>query len=541
LVEMFSIHLTIPAGVTSLSADFDFLLSAPATGYSAGASATNALALLSWNQVLLYPKGFNIRDITFTPSLKLPDGWKYGTALPGAKRNGDMIDFSPVALNTLVDSPVITGKYFREIELTPGQNPAHFMDIAADSESALAMSPETQTHFHQLVAEAGALFGSRHYRDYHFLLSLSDDVAHFGLEHHESSDDRTAERSLIDDAELIVFAGLLPHEFVHSWNGKYRRPEGLATADYQQPMKDDLLWVYEGLTEYLGSVLTVRSGLLTKDQGMDELAELVATYEHRPGRDWRPLQDTADAAPFLYNATEDWSNWRRGTDFYEEGELLWLDVDETLRGLTRDQKSMNDFCRIFHGGPGGAPALKTYTFEDVVATLNSLAPYDWAGFLRARLDGTSTKTPIEAVENGGWKLVYTEESNATEEIESMLEKRLNLTFTVGMTVSDDGTVVDVIHGAPAYNAGIGPAMKIIAVNGKQYSPDEMRQAVEVSKSSAAPIQLIVANGAQFQTRSVDYHGGLRWPHLVRDASRPNYLGEILRPMAPPIGTAQPAE
>jgi predicted metalloprotease with PDZ domain len=541
LVEMFSIHLTIPAGVTSLTADFDFLLSAPATGYSAGASATNALALLSWNQVLLYPKGFNIRDITFTPSLKLPDGWKYGTALPGAKRNGDMIDFSPVALNTLVDSPVIAGKYFREIELTPGQNPAHFMDIAADSESALAMSPETQTHFHQLVAEAGALFGSRHYRDYHFLLTLSDDVAHFGLEHHESSDDRTPERSLIDEAELIVFAGLLPHEFVHSWNGKYRRPEGLATADYQQPMKDDLLWVYEGLTEYLGSVLTVRSGLLTKDQGMDELAELVATYENRPGRDWRSLQDTADAAPFLYNATEDWSNWRRGTDFYEEGELLWLDVDETLRGLTKDQKSMNDFCRIFHGGPGGGPALKTYTFEDVVATLNSLAPYDWAGFLRARLDGTSTKTPIEAVENGGWKLVYTEEPNATEEIQSMLEKRLNLTFTVGLTVSDDGTVADVIHGAPAYNAGIGPGMKIIAVNGKQYSPDEMRQAVEVSKSSAAPIQLIVANGAQFQTRTIDYHGGLRCPHLVRDASRPNYLGEILKPMAPAIGTAQPAE
>ena len=541
LVEMFSIHLTIPVGVTSLIADFDFLLSAPATGYSAGASATNSLALLSWNQVLLYPKGFNIRDITFTPSLKLPDGWKYGTALPGAKRNGDMIDFSPVALNTLVDSPVIAGKYFREIELSPGQSPAHFMDIAADSEAALAMSPETQTHFHQLVAEAGALFGSRHYRDYHFLLTLSDDVAHFGLEHHESSDDRTNERSLIDEAELIVFAGLLPHEFVHSWNGKYRRPEGLATADYQQPMKDDLLWVYEGLTEYLGSVLTVRSGLLTKDQGMDELAELVATYEHRPGRDWRPLQDTADAAPFLYNATEDWSNWRRGTDFYEEGELLWLDVDETLRGLTKDQKSMNDFCRIFHGGPGGAPALKTYTFEDVVATLNSLAPYDWAGFLRARLDGTSTKTPIEAVENGGWKLVYTEESNATEEIESMLEKRLNLTFTVGMVISDDGTVGDVIHGAPAYNAGIGPGMKIIAVNGKQYSPDEMRQAVEGSKSSAAPIQLIVANGAQFQTRSIDYHGGLRWPHLVRDAGRPNYLGEILKPMAPAIGTAQPAE
>src|SRR3984885_2218333 len=221
LVEMFSIHLTIPAGVTSLIADFDFLLSAPAGGFSAGASATNSLALLSWNQVLLYPKGFNIHDVTFTPSLKLPDGWKYGTALPGAKRNGDMIDFSPVALNTLVDSPVIAGKYFREIELTPGQNPAHFMDIAADSEAALAMSPETQTHFNQLVADAGTFFGSRHYRDYHFLLTLSDDVAHFGLGHHEWGGDRTPERSLIDDAELIVFAGLLPHEFVHSWNGKY--------------------------------------------------------------------------------------------------------------------------------------------------------------------------------------------------------------------------------------------------------------------------------------------------------------------------------
>src|SRR5579863_1961866 len=352
LVEMFSIHLTIPAGVTSLTADFDFLLSAPATGYSAGASATNSLALLSWNQVLLYPKGFNIRDITFTPSLKLPDGWKYGTALPGAKRNGDIIDFSPVALNTLVDSPVIAGKYFREIELTPGQNPAHFMDIAADSEAALAMSPDTQTHFHQLVAEACALFGSRHYRDYHFLLTLSDDVAHFGLEHHESSDNRTNEKSLIDSDELTDFSDLLPHEYVHSWNGKYRRPADLVSTDYQEPMRDDLLWVYEGLTEYLGEVLTTRSGLWNAQEGREELARLASIFSKRPGRDWRPLQDTADSAVFLYNADSEWANWRRSTDFYEEGELLWLDVDTTLRRLTNDKKSINDFCRVFYGGRG---------------------------------------------------------------------------------------------------------------------------------------------------------------------------------------------
>ncbi len=541
LVEMFSIHLNVPPGVTTVTAEFDFLLSAPATGYSAGASATNSLNVLSWNQVLLYPKGFNIHDIMFAPSLKLPAGWKYGTALPGAKQNGDTIEFSPVSLSTLVDSPVLAGRYFREIQLTPGQNPPHYMDIAADSEAALAMPPETEMHFHQLVAEAGALFGSRHYRDYHFLVTLSDDVAHFGLEHHESSDDRTAERSLIDETERLAFAGLLPHEFVHSWNGKYRRPEGLATPDYQVPMKDDLLWVYEGLTEYLGTVLTARSGLLTQEQSMDELGELVATYENRPGRDWRPLQDTADAAPFLYNATEDWSNWRRGTDFYEEGELLWFNVDETLRSLTNDKKSMNDFCLVFHGGPGGAPALKTYTFEDVVATLNSLAPYDWSGFLRSRLDGTSTKTPIEAVEHGGWKLVYNEEPNAAEAVESILAKRLNLTFTVGMVVSDDGTVGDVTHGGPAYNAGIGPGMKIIAVAGKQYSPDEMKQAIEASKSSTTPIQVIVANGAQFQTRSIDYHGGARSPHLERDKSKPDYLGEILKPMTSAVVTAPAAQ
>src|ERR1700678_3512158 len=542
LVEMFSIHLDVPAGVTTLVADFDFLLSGPASGFSAGASATASLDVLSWNQVLMYPKGLPAKDIMFVARLRLPADWKFGTALPIAKQDGATTEFAEVPLTTLVDSPVISGRYYRAIQLTPGQNPSHEIDIAADSAAALAMTPETQLQLHNLVAEAGTLFGSRHYRDYHFLLTLSDDVAHFGLEHHESSDDRTAERSLIDEAERIEFASLLPHEYVHSWNGKYRRPAGLATPDYQVPMKDDLLWVYEGLTEYLGSfVLTARSGLLTQEQSMEELGELVATYENRPGRDWRPLQDTADAAPFLYNATDDWSNWRRGTDFYEEGELLWLDVDETLRSLTKDKKSMTDFCLVFHGGPGGAPALKPYNFEDVVSTLNGVAPYDWAGFLRSRLDGTSTKTPLEAIENGGWKLVYNEQPNGAETVEGILAKRLNLTFTIGMVVSDDGMVDDVTHGGLAYNAGIGPGMKIIAVAGKQYSPDEMKQAIEVSKSSTTPIQLIVANGAQFQTRAIDYHGGARFPHLERDKSKPDYLGEILNPMTPPATTTEAAQ
>jgi predicted metalloprotease with PDZ domain len=467
----------------------------------------------------------------YVPSLRLPAGWKFGTALPGAKRDGDTVEFSPVALNTLVDSPVIAGKYFRAIQLTPGQDPPHEMDIVADSAAALAMPADMEAHFHQLVDETGALFGTRHYRGYHFLVTLSDDVAHFGLEHHESSDDRTWERSLIDDSERIGFADLLPHEFVHSWNGKFRRPAGLATPDYQQPMKDDLLWVYEGLTEYLGEVLTARSGLVNQAQSHEALAALAAGYEHRPGRDWRPLQDTADAAPFLYDAGSDWANWRRGVDFYEEGELLWLDVDTTIRRLTNDKKSMNDFCHAFHGGPGGEPALKTYTFEDVVAGLNGIAPYDWAGFLRARLDGVSTKTPAEAIENSGWKIVYNEEPNEMEENTEAISKYLNEGLTIGMQVSDDGTVVDVIHGGPAYAAGIGPGLKIVAVNGQQYSAEALKEAIDAGKSTTTPILFIAENGTEFHTYSVDYHGGLRYPHLERDESRPDYLSEILHPLA----------
>jgi predicted metalloprotease with PDZ domain len=531
LVEMFAFHLDIPPGASSLDIDLDFLLSAPASGYSSGASATAFLNVLSWNQLILYPQGYPVRDLTYVPSLRLPPGWQFATALPGAKQNGDTIDFSPVSLNTLVDSPVLAGRYFRVVPLTPGETPSHEIDIAADSASALAMTPETEMQFRRLVAETGALFGVRHYRDYHFLVTLSDDVAHFGLEHHESSDDRDDLRALIDEQELLLFSDLLPHEFVHSWNGKYRRPADLATPDYQQPMKDDLLWVYEGLTEYLGEVLTARSGLRNLQQSREDLARIATEWGTEPGRTWRPLQDTADSAPFLYNADGDWENWRRGVDFYEEGELLWLDVDTTLRRLTNDQKSMNDFCRIFYGGPGGEPALKTYTFDDIVTTLNGLAPYDWAGFLRTRLDSTAPDTPSEAVENSGWKIVYNDRQNEIDQSREIVRKGLILNFSLGLSIGDDGSVVDVIYGGPSYKAGIGPGMKVTAVNGQQFSPETLKDAIDAAKATTAPIRLIVANGAEVETHLVDYHGGLRYPHIERDASRPDYLGEIFHALA----------
>ncbi|MGC1226993.1 MAG: M61 family peptidase, partial [Candidatus Sulfotelmatobacter sp.] len=352
LLDGFTIHVEIPPGVSEVNADLDFL--SPATfepGFSAGSSATDKMAVISWNQVLLYPKGWKADEITYIASLKLPADWKYGTALPIASStvdNGETeISFKPAPLNTLVDSPVITGEYLKVVKLA--DNPPTEMDIAADSAAALDAPQEVWDHYKSLVEQANKLFGAHHYRDYHFLYSLSDHVAHFGLEHHESDDSRVGERGLVDETERKLDADLLPHEYVHSWNGKYRRPADLATPDYQQPMQDDLLWVYEGLTNYLGTVLTARSGLLTQQEAREDLALTAAGMDHIPGRIWRNLQDTADDAPELYFAPEAWHSWRRGVDFYDEGTLDWLWADVIIRQQSKGQKTLDDFCKLFHG------------------------------------------------------------------------------------------------------------------------------------------------------------------------------------------------
>jgi predicted metalloprotease with PDZ domain len=497
LVDMFAFHLEIPPNTSTLDVALDFLLSAPLSGYTSGASATAYLDVVSWNQVLLYPLSPPPSELLFQPSVRLPNGWQFASALKGAQQTGDTVDFAPVAMDKLVDSPLIAGKYFRKIDLTTG------------------------------VTE----FGPPHYDNYHFLLSLSDTVAHFGVEHRESSDDRDAEHSLTDDAERIDFAGLLPHEYVHSWNGKFRRPIGLATNNYQEPMKDDLLWVYEGLTQYLGEVLTARSGLRSTDLAQELVAQLAAQADVRAGRDWRPLQDTADAEPAFGDSIQEWINWRRGTDYYEEGELLWLDVDGVLRHLTNDKESVDTFARKFFSGPAGDAPLETYDFDDVVATLNSLAPYDWARFLRDRLDETSASTPDEAVENSGWKLVYTDQKNRMDENSDWLTRWLTYTYSVGLLVSGDGYVGDVIYGSAAYKAGLGPGMRITSVNGHAFSDDNLRDAIRAAQNSTSPITVSATNGRQSQDYNLEYHGGLRFPHIERDKSRPDYLSEILSPRA----------
>ncbi len=527
LLDGFTLHVEVPAGVTEVEAELDFL--SPATfegGFSAGSSATDKLAIISWNQVLLYPKGWKSDDINYTASLKLPEGWKFGTALPIASQSGNEIHFSTAALTTLVDSPVIAGEFLKIVPLA--QDPPTEMDIAADSAAALDAPQSVWDNYKGLVDEAQKLFGAHHYRDYHFLYTLSDHVAHFGLEHHESDDSRVDERALVDETSRKLSASLLPHEYVHSWNGKFRRPYDLATPDYQQPMQDDLLWVYEGLTNYLGWVLSARSGLLTATQDREDLALTAATLNHLPGRTWRNLQDTADAAPQLYFSSRAWYSWRRGTDFYDEDTLNWLWVDVIIRQQTNGKKSIDDFCHLFHGAPSTGPALKTYTFDDVVNTLNQVAAYDWRGFWTERLTNHGPGAPLGGIEGGGWKLVY--DSTPSEMLSSYagMYHFVPSAGAIGLSLNDDGGVADAIEGELAAKAGIGPGMKVIAVNGRRFSPEIFRDAIKASKGNSTPIELLVENAEYYKTYKVDYHGGEMYPHLVRDESKPDLLSDILK-------------
>jgi len=527
LSDGYTLHVDVPQGVSEVQADLDFL--SPATfegGFSAGSSATEKLAVISWNQVLLYPKGYKSDDINYTASLKIPDGWKFGTPLPIANQTGNEIHFAPASLTTLVDSPVITGEFLKTVPLA--QDPLTEMDIAADSAAALEAPQETWDHYKSLVDQAQKLFGAHHYRDYHFLYTLSDHVAHFGLEHHESDDSRVDEHALVDDTSRKLSAGLLPHEYVHSWNGKYRRPLGLATPDYQAVMQDDLLWVYEGLTNYLGWVLTGRSGLLTASQNRDDLALTAAALDHLPGRQWRNLQDTADAAPQLYFSSQAWYSWRRGTDFYNEDTLNWLWVDVIIRQQSKGKKSIDDFCHLFHGAPSTAPALRTYTFDDVVNTLNQVVAYDWRGFWNERLTNHGPGAPLAGIEDSGWKLVYDE---APSEMLSALAGAYHAVpaaMALGLNLRDDGSISDTIEGEVAAKAGIGPGMKVVAVNGRRFSPEILRDTIKAAKNTSATVDLLVENTDYYKTYKLDYHGGEKYPHLVRDESKPDLLTEILK-------------
>ena len=527
-LDVFTFHIDVPSGAKEVEVSFDYLASG-----GMAASATAKLLTLNWYPVLLYPAGAPAAQLIVKPTLQLPAGWKFGTALPVESQSASEIIFQSVALDRLLDSPLLAGEYFRVVDLTPPGEPIHHeIDIVSDSEAALAMSPEVQKGLTNVVAESGKLFGARHYRNYHFLLTLSDHTAHFGVEHHESNDSRLPERVFLSPGAAREAGGLLAHEFAHSWSGKFRRPKDMSTPDFEAPLQTGLLWVYEGNTSYLGDLLAARSGLWTADDYHQALAGYAASLgPGRPGRTWRPVLDTAVAVPGTFTGGPDsggWTSWRRGSDYYEEGELLWLEAAALIHDLSGGQKSLEDFFHIFYGGANNGPELKPYTFDELTQTMNQIVKYDWAGFWNSRLMSTSPEPPAAGIEASGWKLTFTPEPPAPGRTSRGVSVG---TYTIGLNLGHDGAVSDAIFGGPAFKAGLAPGMKIAGVNGRLFTPEILEDAIRASKSNARPIELLAIVNDYYKICSIDYHDGERYPHLIRNADKPDYLGDLLKPEA----------
>ena len=527
--NMYAFHLTVPAGSSSLDVAFEVDAVKDATDDNATRTSTESLAIILWNQLILYPAGAQSDNLTYTARLRVPAGWQLGTALPQAGSDGDTTRFAQVSLTTLIDSPVLAGRHLRTVEL--GGAPAVYLHLAADSEAALDIPAATTSQLHSLVQQAAALFGATHYDEYHFLWTLSDQIAPEGIEHHQSSDNRTPERSLID-AELrrSSMVDLLPHEYVHSWNGKYRRPIGLATGNYDWPMRGELLWVYEGLTQYLGMVLSARSGLASLEDARDTWAETAAGLETRKGREWRPLADTAVAAQLGYITAPGWIARTRGADFYRESAMLWLEADSLIRSKTRGAKSLDDFCRSFYGPPSTAPKVVPYDFDDLVKALNTVLPYDWRSFWTLRLNRLRGSAPLEGLADSGWRLAFNTEQTAVEKGDDATRKRTDLNYSLGFVIKDDGAViVSVVPGTPADAAGIAPDSNLIAVNDRKYSKDVLQDALNTGGDESRVIRLLIQKDEMFKTVELHYAGHARHPHLERDASAPDLLTAILSP------------
>jgi predicted metalloprotease with PDZ domain len=540
-VEMFTFHCAVPPGVDSLDVRMDFISPVIEAGGFTGkltTAGTANCAIVNWESMLFYPSGAKPEELLYTARVRLPSGWKFGTALPIDQQSEGVVSFKPAPLVTLIDSPLIAGQYFRKFDLGESQGVSHEIDTIAESAAALEMKPQTYTAYKSLILEAHALFASHHYRDYHFLLTLSDPLRAGGWEHHESSDNRAGERMLIDETDRQGSAALLPHEFTHSWNGKYRRPQGLATPDYQAPMRGGMLWVYEGLTQYLGNVLAARSGLSNYDQTRDLLASISARLDNTPGRAWRPLEDTAAAAQLTYDSSRDWSSIRRGVDFYNEGALIWLEADTIIRQQTGGQRTLDDFCRSFFGGGSGMPEVKPYGIDELVSSLDSVCHYDWRKFFEERIDKPTEHAPLGGIENGGWKLVYRDEPNASQKGAESRGRFLDLTYSLGLGASEDGRISDVLPGSAADKAGLAPGMKIVAVNGRKYSERLLREAIKTSLQSHEPIELIAENEQFMKVYRADYHGGARYPHLERVDSKPDLLADIFKAHVPHPATQE---
>ncbi|WP_414649620.1 M61 family metallopeptidase [Dyella sp.] len=528
--NVYAFHVDVPAGVSSIDASFQYL---SGRTDSEGFEITDRMMDMEWSKVLLYPAGYFSRDIQFAPSVTFAHGWQFGTALETASQAGDTTSFKPVGLNNLVDSPIYAGKYFKRVDLNPGGDAPVHLDVVADEPKYLEMTPEQLQVHRNLVTQATKLFGSHHYDHYDFLFSLSDVLAGNGTEHHQSSENGLGTDYFTGWNDGAPDRDLLAHEYTHSWNGKFRRPADLWTPNFNVPMGDSLLWVYEGQTQYWGFVLTARAGMWSPQQFRDALAMVAANYQrNREGFQWRTLEDTTNDPTAARRSSLPYRSWQMSEDYYSGGQMMWLDVDAKLRELTHDHKSLDDFARDFFGVDNGSYVTKTYTFDDLVAALNGVAPYDWAGFLRARVDALNP--PLEnGIAATGWKLVYTDQESAYEKQYNSRPQSprhlYNFAWSIGLTMGDDGQINDVRWDGPAFKAGVSTGAKLVAVNGQNYSTEVLKSAITAAKTSQAPIQLLLKYQGGYRTVAVDYHGGLQYPHLVRVEGTPDYLDEIIAP------------
>jgi predicted metalloprotease with PDZ domain len=531
-VNMWAFHIDVPKGATTLDLNFQYL--APINPEQGRISTK--FADLTWNSVLLYPAGYFGRGIPFAGELRLPEGWKFATALDVKSQNGNVVQFKETTLNTLIDSPVYAGANFKRVDISSGADNLVYLDLFADKPEQLEMTPEELQYHKNLVIQAQKLFHSRHYDHYDFLFSLSDTVGGKGLEHHQSSEDGTRANYFTDWAAGVPARALLPHEYTHSWNGKFRRPADLWTANFNEPMQNDLLWVYEGLTDYYGNVLTARSGLRTLEEARDVFAQIAASFQISPGRTWRSLDDTTNQPIMSAHGAlqQSWPTWQRSFDYYPESDLVWLEADAIIREQSNGKKSLDDFAKLFFGIDNGSYVTVTYTLEDLVKTLNSVQPYDWEGFFRTRVYDVAPQVPMNGITQGGYRLVYNDvEPEWLKHMDPI--RGTSFATSLGFTLKGDGaekpgSIGIVVWDSPAFKAGMTPEMQLQAVNDEAFSLPNLRAAILAAEKNNEPIKLLVKRDGEFTTLMVNYHSGLRFPHLERVESTPNRLDAILAPV-----------
>jgi predicted metalloprotease with PDZ domain len=460
--------------------------------------------------------------------VRLPEGWKFATALEVKSQNGNEVQFRETTLNTLLDSPLYAGVNYKRLDLSTGDHNHVYLDLFADKPADLEVTQEEEQYHRNLVTEAEKLFNSQHYDHYDFLFSLSDTVGGEGLEHHQSSEDGTRANYFADWAAGVAGRDLLAHEYTHSWNGKFRRPADLWTPNYNVPMRGDLLWVYEGMTQYWGCVLTARSGLRTAEQTRDVIAHTAAYFDINSGRTWRPLIDTTNQPIVGRYSQEPWASWQRSYDYYDESLLIWLEADTKIRELSNDKKSLDDFAKLFFGIDNGSYITRTYTLDDVVATLTKVQAFDWEGFLRTRVYDLDPEAPKGGITNGGYKIVYNDDM--PEWVKHMDTSRgVGFWSSLGFVVKPEGDIQEVLWNSPAFKAGLTSGMQLQGVNDQKFTIDGLREVIKSAEKNKEPIKLLLKRGDDFVTINVDYHDGLRYPHLERLESVPDRLDAILAP------------